>query len=707
MASIFGDESGGGGGYGNLGGGAGGDGGGDNDVLNGTSGNDVIFGDGAGGGGGAAGVGYAGGLGGLAGSGNDIITGGEGDDILFGDNFNGDNGTTGKYVAPTYYSPAEVRNAPGFGLFGNHGGYHQAADYYSPAQLQDGLPSYLANSGTGGLSTLSGAGNAGGNGAGSQYTSASVPFTTGGKYYTPNLTHAEVKTRIDEYNNTVIAGPGYYSSAPGYSPISMNGLAGINTNRLDQGIAWGKGDDVLDGGAGSDDYLGQGGSDTFIFDIADNTGSDIDTIHDYNINEADVLDLRNAGVPYNASEIADILSGVHSDVASVTQLNQNDPFFPTDTNIVFNNGATLIVRDVSSVGSPGLMIFGDVSGAGGGGGYANTGTGGAGGAGGGGNDTISGTDGNDWIIGDGSGGGGGGGYAIAGVGGAGGGGNDQLFGGGGNDLIIGDGFAGNSGSTATPGYYYSPGSGGSGFAGGSGGSAGFYSGVSDGEPGNQGAYFAELLNPLAVVTVPAGGNGGNSSSIHGEPGQNGGTGQYSIAGMSGINGTSSSLRNDFKSGYSPSVYSGNYGSGDDLLDGGLGSDTLMGLGGSDTFVFDLADSPYGHESDVILDFNKPDADKIRLEDNDVVFTSAEIDQVLAGTHPDIAISDDGTHTTFTLNNGATLEVYNIVAADLANSDFVTSGSTPSSPPKKDIFGGSLDVLSIVIMLTLLFKRILR
>ena len=143
----------------------------------------------------------------------------------------------------------------------------------------------------------------------------------------------------------------------------------------------------------------------------------------------------------------------------------------------------------------GFLIMGDGSGGGGGGdyqaqNYSNSGTGGAGGGDG---DTLSGTDFNDVIFGDGSGGGGAGkpgnvpsnGAFSPSPGGSGGGGADTINGGAGNDIIFGDGF--NGGTTGTDwngadGGFGGGGGGGGAHSGGNGGKGGLLAG-GGGAPG--------------------------------------------------------------------------------------------------------------------------------------------------------------------------------------------------------------------------------
>ncbi len=55
------------------------------------------------------------------------------------------------------------------------------------------------------------------------------------------------------------------------------------------------------------------------------------------------------------------------------------------------------------------------------------------------------------------------------------------------------------------------------------------------------------------------------------------------------------------------------GAGNDILDGGPGSDHLYGLGGVDTFVFTLSDASSGSDEDVIWDFTTGETIELRSD----------------------------------------------------------------------------------------------
>lgn len=269
----------------------------------------------------------------------------------------------------------------------------------------------------------------------------------------------------------------------------------------------------------------------------------------------------------------------------------------------------------SSQPNPGELVLGDGSGGGGGGGSDGE-SGGQGGKGGGGSDSLMGSAGSDVIFGDGSGGGGGGAgarayRAVDGAGGAGGGGADLIQGGLGNDILFGDGFDGANAFQSGGGGGL--GGGGGGGAGGNygwavGGRAGLGGGGGSG-PGSGGTLvegLGEAAGKSAASTTQAEGRAGMSagqSGGHGGGGgfggaSGGGGGAFSRTGAAGSHGNEAEHRyldtQGSVYGYLNSVavlrevlidYP-KFGSGNDTLNGGPGSDEMYGLGGADTFVID-------------------------------------------------------------------------------------------------------------------------
>lgn len=294
----------------------------------------------------------------------------------------------------------------------------------------------------------------------------------------------------------------------------------------------------------------------------------------------------------------------------------------------------------------GWFILGDASGGGGGGG-GNSQNGARGGNGGGNDDKIIGTDGDDIIFGDGSGGGGG--YqgswgSTSGSGGSGGGGNDTIYGGLEDDIIFGDGFNGASGWNSNRGGFGGGGGGGGGgnLSGNTGGQGGLGAGSGRGYSGNGSILVSGFGNvgdsvATATSTIGKGGsNGGSRDSGYGGGGGFGGSnggagGNWSSASGQGQDGNTNPHAYKFSDSsiydYTYNILGNilawypNYGAGNDVLDGGSGSDQLFGLGGNDTFEFRL-DSSYGDEDiDTIWDFNVRGSDRIRLINDGVEITS--------------------------------------------------------------------------------------
>lgn len=331
--------------------------------------------------------------------------------------------------------------------------------------------------------------------------------------------------------------------------------------------------------------------------------------------------------------------------------------------------------------STGQYIQGDASG-GGGGGATGAHLGGTGGAGGGGDDTLAGTAGNDIIFGDGSGGGKGGrGIGLednTGIGaGPGGGGADSINGGAGDDIIFGDGFNGtmNQWNCGYGGF-------GGGGGGGSGAFLGGYLGEFGGLGGGSGSGYAGSKSPLISGFGYAGGSGntpgGNSatsvsptttglgglsygSTNNGHGGGGGFGGSSGGAGASttgpgnpGQDGNTDEHRYDDTSGAIYTYVLGrlatiltdypNYGAGNDTLDGGPGSDHLFGLGGNDTFVFELDDAYNGNDIDTIWDFNVSGTDMLSLKIGSVPINMTVRDalivaQITDGTDRKLVFSD--------------------------------------------------------------------
>ncbi len=339
----------------------------------------------------------------------------------------------------------------------------------------------------------------------------------------------------------------------------------------------------------------------------------------------------------------------------------------------------------------GQYIQGDGSGGGGGGasgdGVSTTNYGGAGGAGGGSDDPLlAGTAGNDIIFGDGSGGGKGGrgvgtnDYTGTGAG-LGGGGADTINGGTGNDIIFGDGFDGTMDT-----WNAGKGGFGGGGGGGSGGNLGTYLGAIGGLGAGSGSGYAGSVAPLvarfgntggsgttpggnsATSIAPATGPGGASyGSFNGHGGGGGFGGSSGGAGASsyglgnvGEDGNTAEHRYNDTGSIHTYVFDNRatiltdypaYGAGIDTLNGGAGSDHLFGLGGADTFVFELNDAINGNDIDTIWDFNKnSDADLLRLLITGVPINQTVRDALIA------AQVTDGLDRKLVFSNGADKQV---------------------------------------------------
>jgi len=294
---IAGDGSGGGGGGGGTGGmyytggpgGQGGSGAGDADTIIGTDANDIIFGDGSGGGGGGGGdttkygYGYGtpgtNGLGGTGGSGNDSLHGGDGDDIIFGDGFDG-------FSSMALYS-------------GDYGGYGNINSGRGGDNNQAGQPGF---------------GGALGGSAGAYVDkySSGTPGQAGENGSTATVTLDDTGGAIHADTTAKLAS-GYFTSKTG-----------------------GNGNDTLDGGPGSDALLGMGGTNTFAFESNDATsGSDVDTIYDWNSGEGNKIELKTNGKTLSESRINNILSA---------QLPAGDD--RTIVHVHGSNQVTIMVKDI-------------------------------------------------------------------------------------------------------------------------------------------------------------------------------------------------------------------------------------------------------------------------------------------------------------------------------------------------------------------------
>lgn len=377
----------------------------------------------------------------------------------------------------------------------------------------------------------------------------------------------------------------------------------------------------------------------------------------------------------------------------------------------------ILVSGVAAVAAgilPGQFIQGDGSGAGGGG---NTGfsAGGHGGRGGGGNDSLMGGTGDDIIFADGSGGGGGAGGGlgnrVSSLGGAGGSGTDVLNGNAGNDILFGDGFNGLSSSTQG-------GAGGIGGGGGGGGEGsvgvikdgrGGIAGLAGGQGGSGSPLFPPLLNPLiagmgSLNSLPdqlnqkgsggwlpthfAGGAGGGG--FGGARGGDGGDGNFSFVAGAGQDGDLQTHTYDDANGVLYQYLSNltvlrsvltnypSYGNGKDTLDGGAGSDNLFGLGGADTFKFDLATAVAG-DRDRVWDLTT--ADLIELSNGTRL--SGESLRVVANSASKVDSDADGAADDLRLTLSQDGKSMNIDLVNTARVWLDASGNYLSTNPTAD------------------------
>ncbi len=312
---IFGDGSGGGGGGSRVGNypGVGGAGGGAADTIDGGDGNDIIFGDGfagadgaegasstvggdggaggfggGGGGGGGSppdganygGPGGNGGLGGGGGGGGDGGEGGVGGDGGDGGLGGGGGGTNdssivglgGGFDATDGATVAEAGGGGGGGGYYGQGGV--GGLLYA---IQGG------SGGVGGGNDGSSDGGEGGYGGGDYGTApggggGGGPFTSLTAYYEAGYGGTDGATGGNAPAGNTIE----VSMADDVSQTIFTYVSGMVDGGTLVSMAGGAGDDVIDGGPGSDHLFGMGGTNTFIFEVTDgSTSGDIDTIHDW------------------------------------------------------------------------------------------------------------------------------------------------------------------------------------------------------------------------------------------------------------------------------------------------------------------------------------------------------------------------------------------------------------------------------------------
>lgn len=307
---IIGDGSGGGGGAGGdaliiAAGGTGGAGGGGADTINGSAGNDVIFGDGSGGG-----SAYGGGSGGAGGGGADIINGGAGNDVIFGDGFNGN----GDSVWSNNYG--------GLGGGGGAGGHGVWAG--GPGGGSGGIAAGggggAANNGGGGSTIISGIGSVGG--------SAGTTGGSGGASAMDTDSNTGTGGTFGGYGGGGGGGFGGASGGAG-GDLDVRGVSGANgdtnqhsyndstgaiksyftltvlRNLLTNYPGYGAGNDTINGGAGTNDLFGLGGNNTFIIDSVNS--STLDRIWDFKV--GDKIKLETSGEVISQASANAVLAG--------------------------------------------------------------------------------------------------------------------------------------------------------------------------------------------------------------------------------------------------------------------------------------------------------------------------------------------------------------------------------------------------------------
>ncbi|MCW8830305.1 MAG: hypothetical protein OQK32_02175, partial [Gammaproteobacteria bacterium] len=110
----------------------------------------------------------------------------------------------------------------------------------------------------------------------------------------------------------------------------------------------------------------------------------------------------------------------------------------------------------------------------------------------------------------------------------------------------------------------------------------------------------------------------------------------------------------------------NYGAGDDVLDGGAGSDSLVGLGGNDVFYFELDDASSGTDTDTVWDLNAGDVLVVASGGSSI--PEIDIINALAAQVP------NGNDRTITVTNGTnSMDILvKDIARDLVIGDFDTT-----------------------------------
>jgi len=390
------------------------------------------------------------------------------------------------------------------------------------------------------------------------------------------------------------------------------------------------------------------------------------------------------------------------------------PDFGTGTETAAHLGIGGNGIDVFVIGAGDHVIFGDNSGGGGGGGED---IGGNGSAGGGGSDTLVTNSGMDLIFADGSGGGGGGAFSnfiAGGVGGLGGSGNDVIDAGDAVDIVFGDGFHGQDGVGGASAFEAVGGFGGfGGFGGGgggggggdgtfgltgAGGAGGFGGGgggafIDNGGAGGFGAGNGGLTGESADIfgggggtPLPGSGGSGGGNGGEGDDGAGGGGGSVGIGSLGGdstngigadgatgstaslanfaslLDGAHASVLNDITSTNS-AIFTDETGTGDDVIDGGGGSDHLFGMGGNNRFVFEVDDAGAA-DVDIIYDWDRGTDNVIELRDNGALLDLSAIDAIVAAA---------GTSGDYVFANGSGQQV-TIQVRDLAGNPVVLNAT---------------------------------
>jgi hypothetical protein len=315
---------------------SGGSGSGTSDVITGTAGRDVIFGDGSGGGGG--GSDFRNGWGGAAGDGDDVISGGAGDDVIFGDGFvggprsganggpggfggggggggsydtNGDGGLGGLLAGG---GGAPSGSVTGTSLYGGcSGGIASKPASGTTDPPDDGLwggNSATPTAGDGWFSeqSLGGPGyNAYGAGGGAGFGGANTGFQW-------------IASGVTRYGNGGSPQGGAGQDGIDQPVCYLDSVGGLWTYVYGQraNIFWtttgtvygvGAGADTIDGGPGSDELFGCGGSDTFVFDRDEAGVNDTDTVWDFKrLGEGDKLSLYLGGRLIRAGERSSLIA---------------------------------------------------------------------------------------------------------------------------------------------------------------------------------------------------------------------------------------------------------------------------------------------------------------------------------------------------------------------------------------------------------------